>query len=114
MRNEADSLVFRTEKLLADNAEQIGDDIKTPVVEALEVLKEALKGEDNDAVKTAVDDLNTKAASMGQAMYAAAQAAQKSADESGAEQAGTDEAAQDDADDVVDAEIVDEDKGDDK
>ena len=114
MRNEADALVFRTEKLLADNAEQIGDDIKTPVVEALEVLKEALKGEDNDAVKTAVDDLNTKAASMGQAMYAAAQAAQQSADESGAEQAGTDEAAQDDADDVVDAEIVDEDKGDDK
>ncbi|MGV8845273.1 molecular chaperone DnaK [Tessaracoccus sp.] len=114
MRNEADALVFRTEKLLAENAEQIGDDIKTPVVEALEVLKEALKGEDNDAVKTAVDDLNTKAASMGQAMYAAAQAAQQSADESGAEQAGTDGAAQDDADDVVDAEIVDEDKGDDK
>ncbi|MDO5735299.1 MAG: molecular chaperone DnaK [Propionibacteriaceae bacterium] len=114
MRNEGDALVFRTEKLLADNAEQIGEDVKVPVVEALETLKEALKGEDNDAVKTAVDDLNTKAAAMGQAMYAAAQAAQQSAEEAGSEDAGTEGAGEDNADDVVDAEIVDEEKGDDK
>ncbi|MEO7587926.1 MAG: molecular chaperone DnaK [Arachnia sp.] len=113
MRNEADSLVFRTEKLLADNAEQIGEDVKAPVVEALDALKEALKGEDNDVVKTAVDDLNTKAAAMGQAMYAAAQAAQQS-ESASSEDAGTPGDASDSADDVVDAEIVEEEKSDDK
>ncbi len=117
MRNEADALVFRTEKLLEDNAEQITDDVKAPVVEALEALKEALKGEDDDAVKPAVDDLNTKAAAMGQSIYAAAQAAQQSAEQPDADGERTDgETGEqtDEADDVVDAEIVDEDKGDDK
>ncbi len=105
MRNEGDALVFRTEKLLAEHAETIGEDVKAPVVEATEALKEALKGEDNDAVKAAIDDLNTKAASMGQAIYAAAQAkAQESAP------AEDDDAAGDD--DVVEAEIVDEGKDD--
>ncbi|RMB61999.1 molecular chaperone DnaK [Tessaracoccus antarcticus] len=114
MRNEADALVFRTEKLLAENAEQIGEDVKAPVVEALDALREALKGEDNDVVKTAVDDLNTKAAAMGQAMYAAAQAAQQSSEAASSEGAPTEGEAADQADDVVDAEIVDEEKGDDK
>ncbi len=113
MRNEADALAFRTEKLLADNAESLTDDVKAPVTEALDKLKEALKGEDNDAVKAAMDDLNTKASAMGQAMYAAAQAKQQSeagdAGEGGQQwtQPPTD-------DDVVDAEIVDEDGKEDK
>jgi molecular chaperone DnaK len=105
MRNEGDALVFRTEKLLAEHADTIGEDVKAPVVEATEALKEALKGEDNDVVKAAIDDLNTKAASMGQAIYAAAQAkAQESAPAEDAEAAGDD--------DVVEAEIVDEEKDD--
>lgn len=111
MRNEADSLAFRTEKLLKDNEESIGDDVKAPVQEALDTLKEALKGTDNDEdVKAAMNDLNDKASAMGQAMYAAAQAAQGG---SGDDQAYTSEdaPASDDAagdDDVVDAEIVDD------
>ncbi|SJN34157.1 molecular chaperone DnaK [Luteococcus japonicus] len=100
MRNEADALAFRTEKLLAD-ADSIGDEVKAPVVEALEKLKEALKGTDNDSeVKAAMEDLNTKASAMGQAVYAASQAqAQEQA--SPADAGGSD-------DDVVDAEIVDD------
>jgi len=109
MRNEADALAFRTEKLLADNAETIPEDTKVPVVEALEVLKEALKTDDNDAVKAAMDDLNTKAGAMGQAMYAAAQAKQQSE-----ESQTTGDSAQAADDDVVDAEIVDEDGKEDK
>ena len=107
MRNEGDALVFRTEKLLAEHADTIGEDVKAPVVEATEALKEALKGEDNDLVKTAIDDLNTKAASMGQAIYAAAQA--KQAQESAHAESST-ESAQEGEDDVVEAEIVDEEK----
>ncbi len=104
MRNEADALAFRTEKLLADNAELLTDDVKTPVVEAVAALKEALAGDDNDAIKATMDDLNTKAATMGQAVYAAAQAKQ----EAEASAAPSEDAAASD-DDVVDAEIVDED-----
>ncbi len=110
MRNEADALAFRTEKLLADNGENIGEDVKAPVVESLDKLKEALKGTDNnDEVNAAMDDLNTKASAMGQAMYAAAQA--QAASEAPAEgEAPQADAASDD--DVVDAEIIDEDKKD--
>ena len=109
MRNDADALAFRTEKLLADNAETLPEDTKTPVVEALNTLKEALKTDDNDAVKAAMDDLNTKAGAMGQAMYAAAQAKQQ------AEESRTEgDSAQATDDDVVDAEIVDEDGKEDK
>ncbi|WP_130875096.1 molecular chaperone DnaK [[Pseudopropionibacterium] massiliense] len=106
MRNEGDALVFRTEKLLNENADSIGEEVKAPVVEAVDKLKEALKGEDNDAVKAAIDDLNTKAAAMGQAMYAAAQAkaeAPQQAPEGDSSKPGGDA-----QDDVVDAEIVDD------
>lgn len=102
MRNEADSLAFRTEKLLEENKEVIPEDVKTPVVEALDNLKEALKGTDNaDEVRSAMEDLNSKASAMGQAIYQAA-AAKQSAEE----QAATEESSDDD--DVVDAEIIDE------
>ena len=108
MRNEGDALVFRTEKLLSENAESIGDDVKAPVVEAVDKLKEALKGEDNDAVKAAIDDLNTKAAAMGQAMYAAAQAKAEGSQQQTSEGGSTEQAGGNAQDDVVDAEIVDD------
>ena len=78
LRNEADNLVFRTEKLLSENGDKIGDDVKQPVEESLAELKTALEGEDIDAVKAAVDKVNTTSAAVGQAMYAAAQAASAS------------------------------------
>ncbi|MGI5951319.1 MAG: molecular chaperone DnaK [Brooklawnia sp.] len=106
MRNEADSLAFRTEKLLDENADKIPEDVKTPVTESLEALKEALKGTDNDeAVQAAMNDLNQKASAMGQAVYQASQAEQQAA----AAQDGPSDShsADGDDDDVVDAEIVD-------
>jgi len=112
LRNEADNLVFRTEKLLSENADKINDDVKKPVEEAIAELKTALEGEDNDAVKAAVEKLNTTSAQLGQAMYAAAQAAQQAPSEAGepsehAESNGESSTADDDA---VDAEIVDDDQ----
>ena len=108
MRNEGDALVFRTEKLLNENADSIGEEVKAPVVEAVDKLKEALKGEDNDAVKAAIDDLNTKAAAMGQAMYAAAQAKAEGSQQQTSEGGSTEQAGDNAQDDVVDAEIVDD------
>ncbi len=113
LRNEADNLVFRTEKLLSENADKITDDVKTPVEEALAELKTALEGTDNDAVKSALEKVNTTSAALGQAMYAAAQAQQNQApadagapSDNPSSNGSSSEGATDD--DVVDAEIVDE------
>ena len=106
MRNEADGLAFRTEKLLDENADKIPENVKIPVTEALGTLKEALKGTDNDdAVKAAMDDLNQKASAMGQAVYQASQAEQQAATQA-AQEGPSDSFSADD--DVVDAEIVDD------
>jgi molecular chaperone DnaK len=113
LRNEADNLVFRTEKLLSENADKITDDVRLPVEEAIAELKTALEGEDNDQVKAAVEKLNTTSAQLGQAMYAAAQAAQQ---EAPSEAGGPSEHAESNGEggtseeDVVDAEIVDDDQ----
>jgi molecular chaperone DnaK len=113
LRNEADNLVFRTEKLLSENADKINDDVKQPVEEAIAEVKSALEGEDNDRVKAAVEKLNTTSAQLGQAMYAAAQAAQQQApSEAGepSEHAESNGESSANEDDVVDAEIVDDDQ----
>ncbi|WOP20019.1 molecular chaperone DnaK [Raineyella sp. LH-20] len=110
-RNEAEALVFRTEKLLKDNADKIGEDTKAPVDEALKELKTALEGEDIDAIKAGMEKLNTTSAAMGQAMYAAAQA-QAAQEQQAASSEGAGSSAQDD--DVVDAEIVDDENDKDK
>jgi molecular chaperone DnaK len=112
LRNEADNLVFRTEKLLSENADKITDDVKQPVEEAIAELKTALEGEDIDKVKAAVDKLNSTSAQLGQAMYAAAQAAQQAPSEAGgpSEHAESNGAGSTSEEDVVDAEIVDDDQ----
>jgi len=103
MRNDADALAFRTEKLLAEHAETLTDEQKKPVADALATLQAALKGTDNDdEVRTAMNDLNEKASTMGQAVYQAAQQAQASEAPSESGSSSSD-------DDVVDAEIVDDD-----
>ena len=112
MRNTADGLAFSTEKLLDEHDAILAEDIKNPVKDAVATLKEALKGTDNDEeVKAAMDDLNQKAAAMGQAVYAAAQQRQsESADAASQPASEGDNAGTNDGDDVVDAEIVDDDK----
>jgi molecular chaperone DnaK len=109
-RNQAESLAHSTEKFLAENGDKVGDDVKTEVQADLDALNEALKGEDADAVQAAVTKLGESSSKMGEAMYAAAAAeAQASGADAGA---GSSSDSADD-DDVVDAEIVDDedDKG---
>ncbi|NED82381.1 Hsp70 family protein, partial [Streptomyces sp. SID11233] len=92
---------------LKDNEDKVPGEIKTEVEEALTELKEKLKGEDTAEIKTATEKVAAVSQKLGQAMYADAQAT------AGAEGAapGADAGAKAD-DDVVDAEIVDEDKKD--
>ncbi|MFF0339521.1 molecular chaperone DnaK [Kribbella sp. NPDC004875] len=111
-RNQAESLVYQTEKFLSENEDKVPDDVKTEVKDGVAELKKALEGEDADAVKAASEKLAQSSQKMGAAMYANAQAAGGSSDE-GATSDSTDGNANAD-DDVVDAEIVDEDRPQDK
>jgi molecular chaperone DnaK len=105
-RNRADTLVYTTEKFLAENSDKVPEDIKSEVESALADVKKALEGSDIDAIKEATEKAAQVSQKMGTAMYAQAQA---SASESGTSSEGsTDDGPADD--DVVDAEIVDEDK----
>ena len=104
-RNTAEQLVYSIEKLIKDNEDKLPDDVKTEVKDGVEELKKALEGEDADTIKAASEKLAQSSQKMGAAMYANAQAAGGGSDEStGSADSST---AQDD--DVVDAEIVDDD-----
>ncbi|HEX7805654.1 MAG TPA: molecular chaperone DnaK [Cellulomonas sp.] len=103
-RNTAEQLVYSTEKVLADNADKVPDAVKTEVNEAIAELKTALEGSDLEAVKAKQTHLATVSQKIGEAIYASEQSAAASAPADGHETpAASDE-------DVVDAEIVDEDE----
>ncbi len=110
IRNQADTLVYSTEKFLAENDDKVPADVKSEVKDAIADLKKAIEGNDIEAIKTASEHAAQVSQKMGTAIYAAAQAAQHaSADgaEAGAETGA--ETPQDEG--VVDAEIVDEGEG---
>ncbi|MDQ7004273.1 MAG: molecular chaperone DnaK [Ghiorsea sp.] len=106
-KNRADQLVFATEKSLAEHSDAVDEATVTAIKEALEVLKEALKGDDFDAIKAAEEDLGKKSQKLGEAVYQKMQAEQAEQD------AGTANAAEAPSskakdDDILDAEVVDE------
>ncbi|MCW2815085.1 MAG: dnaK, partial [Nocardioides sp.] len=114
-RNQADQLVYTTEKFLADNSDKIPEDVTTEVQADVDALKSALEDTEAsaDTINAAVAKLNESSQKMGAAMYAAAEADQAAA---GGSTGATGEADEDIVDaDVVDAEVVDDEKpGDDK
>lgn len=71
-RNEADNLVYRTEKLLKDNGDKISGDVKGKVEKAIADAKEALKGSDTAAIKSASEKLNEASQLIGAELYKAA------------------------------------------
>ncbi|GHF56143.1 molecular chaperone DnaK [Amycolatopsis bartoniae] len=106
-RNQAETLVYQTEKFVKDNDDKLPEDIKGKVKTAIDEANEALKGTDTAKIKEAIEKLNTASQELGTALYANAQQAQGG--EAGAT-AGEGGASSAKADDVVDAEIVDEDE----
>ena len=104
VRNRADTLAYQTEKFLGENSDKVPEDIKSEVQAAVADLKKALEGTDVEAIKDATDKAATASQKMGTAIYAQTQA-------SAAQDSTAPGAAEDTADDeVVDAEIVDEDR----
>ena len=105
VRNNAEALVYQTEKFLADNADKVPADAKANVEEPLNELKKAIEDNDLGAMKSATDKVAQASQALGAAMYTMAQ-------QEGTESAeGAADAAADAAEDeVIDAEIVDEDE----
>jgi molecular chaperone DnaK len=101
VRNQADSLVYSTEKFLSENADKIPADLKTKVETDVASLKTAIEGDDTEAIKAAMTTLASSSQSMGSAMYANADAGDASATAGGGSGSDDDEG-------IVDAEIVDE------
>ncbi len=109
-RNTADSLVYQTEKFIADNEDKLPADAKTEVQESIAEVKKTLEGEDSAAIKTATDNLARTSQKLGAALYANVQGGGDGGDGptfDGPSDGGSSTGSADD--DVVDAEIVDED-----
>ncbi|STZ60410.1 chaperone protein dnaK [Mycolicibacterium tokaiense] len=108
VRNQAESLVYQTEKFVkeqreAEGGSKVPEDTLTKVDGAISEAKTALAGTDIAAIKSAMEKLGTESQALGQAIYEATQAEQAAG---GADGAGT----QSSDDDVVDAEVVDDDQ----
>ena len=106
-RNTAEQLAYSVDKLIADNADKLPEEVKTEVKADVDALKKALEGTDDAAVKTAFEKLQASQTKLGEAIYAQAGSPDGATGAQGApageQAAGSDE-------DIVDAEIVDEDE----
>jgi len=111
IRNNADSMVYTTEKMVSDMGDKIAKEQKDKIDPALKGLKDALAGTDNEAIKAKTEELSKVLQEVGASMYQQAQAAQQAQQQAQAgEQATTEEKKE--GEEVVDADykVVDEEK----
>jgi molecular chaperone DnaK len=99
-RNQADNVIYQTEKSLTEHSDKLDESTKTNVTTALDEAKEALKGEDVDRIKQTTEALMTASQQIAQVIYQNAQSQPGG---------GGDAATGSSDEDVVDAEVVDED-----
>jgi molecular chaperone DnaK len=118
-RNQADNAVYRSEKMLKDNGDKLSGDAKSKIEKATNDLKEALKGSDSAAIKSAADKLNESWSSVSEELYKQAGAQQQGAagGAGASEGAGTSTGSSGeraggskDEGPIIDAEVVDEKK----
>jgi molecular chaperone DnaK len=111
-RNEADNAVYRSEKMLKDNKDKISDGDKKKIEDAVNAVKEALKGSDAAAIKSASEKLNEAWQAVSAELYKAAAAqAQQQQSQAGGQPGGEPKSEEKKKDDgVIDAEVVDEKK----
>jgi molecular chaperone DnaK len=104
VRNNLDSLVYSTEKTIKDLGDKVPEEVKSDVDEALEEAKKALDGTDVDDIKSATEKLQTASYKLAEIVY------QGEADSEQAEGEAADSDSSSDEEEVVDAEVVEEDK----
>ncbi|MCC3275143.1 molecular chaperone DnaK [Arthrobacter sp. zg-Y20] len=110
VRNSAEQLAYSVDKLLTDNDDKLPEDVKTEVKGDVDSLKKALEGTDNDdEVKSAFEQLQASQTKLGEAIYASASAAgAEGAPGAGAAGDGSAAGSANDDEDIVDAEVVDD------
>jgi molecular chaperone DnaK len=101
LKNTAEQMAYQTEKIIKDNYDKLPEEVKTEVQADIDALKTALAGDDIDAIKSANEKLATSAQKLGEAIYA------NTSEDAPAEPEASSE-------DVVDAEVVDEEPADEK
>jgi molecular chaperone DnaK len=101
IRNTAEQLAYSTDKLIKENDDKLPADVKTEVQADVDALKSALAGDDEAAVKVAFDTLSESQQKLGQAIYQSSQEQPTEGEAPSEEAAGSDE-------DIVDAEVVDD------
>jgi molecular chaperone DnaK len=112
LRNEVDSAVYRSEKLLKDNTDKIGEDDKKKIEDAVKQAREALEGADSEKIKTARDNLNEAWQGASELLYKAAQEEAAKQQAPGADSGSAPESGSNDDGEgpVIDAEVVEDDK----
>jgi molecular chaperone DnaK len=114
LKNQADQLVYSTEKTLKEHGDKVSADVRGKIESAVNNLKEAIKGEDADAIKKTIENLGSTSQELGKVLYEeAAKKQAASAPTSQAEQAPPppeDEVKRKKPDDVIDAEFEAKDK----
>jgi len=103
-RNQADTLVYSTEKTLREHGDKVDESVKAEIEEAVGTLKTALEGDDIDAVTSAMEAVGSKSQQLAEAIYQASndEAAAAADGDAAGEQAASDD------EEIVDAEVVDE------
>ena len=109
-RNQADTGVYAAEKLLKENAEKLSDDTKTNLEKATENLKEALAGDDLEAITVANEKLQEAMQTAGAEVYKATTEAEQSEQAEGGQPEDGENSEKKDEGPVVDAEVVEEEK----
>ncbi|MBN1788569.1 MAG: molecular chaperone DnaK [Sedimentisphaerales bacterium] len=111
LKNQADQLIYATEKTLKEHGDKVSSDARGKIESAVNNLKEAAKGEDSDAIKKAMENLNTTAQELGKILYEeaakkqAAQTPPPDAQAAGQPQGDQAEVHRKGGDDVIDAEF---------
>ena len=108
-KNEADSVLYQTEKALKEHGDKVPQDERLKIDQALSELKEAIKSDDTQRIKTAKDNALTASQKLGEIIYKESQAKAQAA-QAGAQantQAGATAQEAPKKDDVVEAEVVD-------
>ncbi len=100
-RNTAEQLAYSTDKIIRDNADKLPDDVKSDVQADVDALKSALAGDDEAALKVAFEKLSESQQKLGEAIYSQEQAAASAEGAAEGEQASAS-----DDEDIVDAEVV--------
>jgi len=108
-RNTAEQLAYSVDKLIADNADKLPEEVKTEVQADVDSLKKALEGTDDAAVKAAFEKLQASQTKLGEAIYSQAGSPDGATGAAGAEGAAGPAGSKAD-EDIVDAEIIDEDE----